>query len=84
LSVRYDCCGEINDIWHILKKRYPEISVLAQTWWNEYRQAAGSGWYQQYPAENYILKMMNILWGLDQEYKFLTVHQFLDDGLFEI
>ncbi len=79
-----ECCGEVEAMLPELKKLYPELAEYSQKWWIHWRKRAGTGWYQEYPAESYIIKMINILWCLDQELQFTTIHNILKDGLFEI
>ena len=80
-----DCCGEVDDIYDVYKSQYPELSEYAHKWWNKYRRSLGNGGhYQGYSAACYIVKMVNILWCLDQKYNFTMMNQILEDRLFDI
>ncbi len=83
-SCNNECCGEIEDIYTVLKRRYPELSEYAYNWWNKYRKTWTPDTYQEYPAASYILKMINILWCLDQKHHFTEIQDILTDRLFEI
>jgi hypothetical protein len=79
-----ECCGDVDEIYDIFKSRYTDLTDYAHKWWNRERPNIIGQNYQEYSASAYIVKMVNILWCLDQKYHFSAATKLLEDGLFEI